>query len=223
MLLTPDLLLHAYASGIFPMAESAFAQELHWYDPPMRALIPLSLSGTERFHIPRRLRRTVRQRPYGISLNTAFTEVMRACAAPRLGHPETWINAEIISLYTTLHHRGHAHSVEIWQGEDLVGGLYGVSLGTAFFGESMFSTAANASKIALIYLVALMKQCGFTLLDTQFQTEHLQQFGTYEVPRITYLQLLDEALQSEAGFGLPASGWDYLVDTLLLQPMSQMS
>jgi len=205
------------------MADSAHAKELYWYDPPVRALIPLSITGEHRFHIARRLRRTVRQRPYGISFNTAFTDVMRACAAPRPDHPETWINAEIIDLYTALHNRGYAHSVEVWQQDVLVGGLYGVSLGSAFFGESMFSTATDASKIALIYLVALLKHSGFTLLDTQFQTEHLAQFGTYEVSRDDYHAMLEDALQNRTSFTLPESGWDHLVGALLLQPMSQIS
>lgn len=174
------------------MAESATStSELRWYDPPIRAIIPLD----KRFHVPHRLQRTIRQQPYTITLNKAFEDVMRACAEPRPKHPETWINAEIIRLYTDLHRRGYAHSIELWDGKELIGGIYGVALGRAFFGESMFSRRRNASKIALVHLVASLRQSGFTLLDTQFQTEHLAQFGTYEITRAEYHHLLSEALQ----------------------------
>nr|MDP9128202.1 leucyl/phenylalanyl-tRNA--protein transferase [Pseudomonadota bacterium] len=164
-LITPDILLRAYAAGIFPMAESADATELHWFDPPIRALIPL-----DTFHVPRRLARSLRKKPYAIKLNTAFGAVMRGCAAPGKGRETTWINNEIARLYGKLFARGHAHSVEAWDGDALVGGLYGVSLGGAFFGESMFSLKSDASKIALVYLVALLQANHFALLDTQFQT-----------------------------------------------------
>ncbi|MDD5586694.1 MAG: leucyl/phenylalanyl-tRNA--protein transferase [Alphaproteobacteria bacterium] len=217
--LTPDVLLKAYAVGIFPMAESAMSRHLRWFDPPLRAIFPLD----ERFHVPRRLRRTVRAAPYSIRLNTAFGDVIRACAAPGPGRMTTWINREIIGLYTTLHHRGHAHSIEAWRGHELVGGLYGVSLGSAFFGESMYSRAANASKIALVYLVALLRECGFTLLDTQFQTEHLAQFGTLEVTRANYHHLLAGAMERRAKLALPAeTEWDYLAASLL-QPVTHKS
>ncbi len=182
------------------MAESATSKELHWFDPPVRAIIPLD----EQFHVPRRLKRTLRQQPFTMKLDTAFEDVMRACAAPRPDHPETWINAEIISLYSALHKRGHAHSIEAWDDDELVGGLYGVSLGSAFFGESMFSRKTDASKIALVYLVAVMRQAGFTLLDTQFQTEHLARFGTMEITRANYHHLLAEALRLNAS--LPQAG-----------------
>ncbi len=218
-LLTPDILLRAYAAGIFPMAESADATQLHWFDPPVRALIPLDDS----FHVSKRLKRTLRQKPYTIKLNTAFGEVMHACAAPAPARDATWINHEIISLYTTLHWRGHAHSVEAWNGKDLVGGLYGVSLGGAFFGESMFSRKTDASKIALVYLVTLLRYCGFTLLDTQFQTEHLAQFGTFEVTRANYLHLLAGAIKQPAKLTLPTDpDWDHLAGTAL-QPVTQIS
>jgi len=217
-LLTPDTLLRAYAAGIFPMAESANATELHWFDPPVRAIIPL-----DTFHVPRRLKRTIRQRPYIVKLNTAFSHVIRACAAPDQGRATTWINREIISLYVTLHWRGHAHSVEVWDGRELVGGLYGVSLGSAFFGESMFSRKDDASKIALTYLVTLLRHCGFTLLDTQFQTEHLTQFGTFEITRANYHHLLADALEKPRKIALPANpDWDHLV-TAFLQPITQIS
>ena len=216
-LITPDTLLRAYAAGIFPMAESAQATELHWFDPPVRALIPLDAA----FHVPRRLRHTLRHKPYDIRINTAFGEVMRGCAAAAPGRMTTWINAEIIRLYTALHWRGHAHSVEAWHEGKLVGGLYGVALGGAFFGESMFNSKTDASKIVLVHLVALLRACGFTLLDTQFQTPHLAQFGTYEVTRANYHHLLNEAVQKPARFTQPA-GWDDLL-AALLQPVTQIS
>lgn len=220
-ILTPDLLLRAYAKGIFPMAEHATSTELLWFDPPIRALIPLD----DTFHIPKRLRRTLRQKPYRVTLNACFTDVMRQCAAPAEGRESTWINREIINLYTTLHWRKHAHSIEVWDNLELVGGLYGVSLGSAFFGESMFSTKTNASKIALVYLVTLLRHCGFTLLDTQFQTEHLSQFGTYEITRVNYHHLLHIALQSPAELkALPSEEWNYLAGAAgALQPVTQTS
>lgn len=192
--LTPDILLRAYGMGIFPMAESATSRELHWFDPPIRALIPLD----DQFHVPKRLQRTIRQKPYRVTLNMAFTDVMRACAAPAPGREKTWINNEIVEIYTTLYWRRHAHSIEVWEGSRLVGGLYGVSLGAAFFGESMFSTARDASKVALVRLVEGLRRGGFTLLDTQFLTAHLAGFGAVEVPRERYLTLLEKALGEEA-------------------------
>jgi leucyl/phenylalanyl-tRNA--protein transferase len=203
-LVTPDILLRAYAAGIFPMAESADAQGLHWFDPPVRALIPL-----DTFHVPKRLARTLRKKPYEMRLDTAFGAVMRACAAPAPGRATTWINDEILRLYGALHRRGHAHSIEAWEAGELVGGLYGVSLGGAFFGESMFSRKTDASKIALTYLVALLKDCHFTLLDTQFQTPHLTQFGTFEITRANYHHLLEVALKRPARIRRPVD-WDHL-------------
>jgi len=210
--LTPDILLRAYAAGIFPMAESAATNELRWFDPPMRAIIPLD----NRFHVPRSLRRIIKHKEFEVRLNTAFNNVIRACAAPAPDRPITWINPEIISLYTTLHKRGNAHSVEVWQDKELVGGLYGVSLGSAYFGESMFSRRDNASKVALVYLVALLKERRFTLLDTQFHTEHLAQFGTIEITRTNYHHLLSMALEKTAALTLPpGKDWDHLVGGLL--------
>jgi len=193
MKLTADILLKAYASGIFPMADSAESKELMWFDPPVRALIPLD----ERFHIPKRLQRIVRQAPFRMTLNKAFAEVMNGCAAPAKGREITWINAEILQLYNALHAKGHAHSIEAWEGEHLVGGLYGVSLGGAFFGESMFSRKTDASKIALVHLVELLKRHGYVLLDAQFQTPHLKKFGAYEIERENYLALLGEAIKKD--------------------------
>ncbi len=193
--LTPDLLLRAYAAGIFPMAESRHDQELFWVDPEQRGIIPL-----DRFHVPRRLRRTVRKAPFEMRCDTAFGEVMQACSEPAPGRPDSWINDEIIRAYTELHRLGHAHSVECRHNGVLVGGLYGVSLGAAFFGESMFSRATDASKVALVHLVARLRAGGFTLLDTQFITRHLQQFGAREVPREAYHRMLAEALSRSARF-----------------------
>lgn len=201
------------------MAESADSRELRWFDPPLRAIIPLDGN----FHVPSRLRRTVRKFPYTVRLDTAFNEVIRACAAPTPERPVTWINHEIMALYSTLFHRGFAHSVEVWDRGELVGGLYGVSLGSAFFGESMFSRRPDTSKMALVYLVALLRACGFTLLDTQFQTDHLAQFGTLEITRANYQHKLALALQKPSKLTLPPDiHWDDLVASLL-QPMTQRS
>jgi leucyl/phenylalanyl-tRNA---protein transferase len=206
-LLTPDVLLRAYAAGIFPMAESANSTELRWFDPPIRAIIPLDDS----FHVPRSLKRRIKQRPYAITFDTAFEKVIRACAAPHKGRETTWINKSIVDLYTALHKRGHAHSIEAWDGKELVGGLYGVSLGAAFFGESMFSVESDASKVALVYLVTLLRRSGFLLLDTQFQTDHLSQFGTFELTRVNYHHLLAEAVRKAAKLERPdAAEWDHL-------------
>jgi leucyl/phenylalanyl-tRNA--protein transferase len=199
--LTPDLLLQAYAAGIFPMAESADDPELFWVDPTRRGIIPL-----DGFHVSRRLRRTVRHGPFEVRCNTAFADVMRACAEPTSERPQTWINAEIIELYTALFRRGAAHSVEAWIGDQLVGGLYGVHLGAAFFGESMFSRVTDASKVALVHLVARLQRGGFTLLDTQFVTAHLQRFGAIEIARRDYRARLAEALRREGQFVLALPG-----------------
>ncbi len=190
--LTPEMLLRAYACGLFPMAESRDDPELFWVDPDMRGIIPL-----DRFHVPRRLARRVRQGPYDIAVDRAVEEVIRACAEER---DETWINDQIIDLYVALHGLGHVHSVECWCEGALVGGLYGVALGGAFFGESMFTRAPDASKIALVHLVDRLRRGGFRLLDTQFVTAHLETFGAIEVPRARYHALLREALAVEATF-----------------------
>lgn len=196
MRLTPDLLLRAYAAGIFPMAEGRDDPELFWVDPDQRGILPL-----DGFHVPKRLKRSLRTSPYCVTIDTAFRRTVAACAAPRPGSPDSWINEEIRRLYSQLFEQGHAHSVECWQGDQLVGGLYGVTLGGAFFGESMFSVARDASKIALVYLVAQLRAGGFTLLDTQFKTDHLAQFGVIEIPRSLYRRRLDEALSVQAVFG----------------------
>lgn len=198
--ITLDMLLRAYAQGIFPMSESRHDPRISWFDPHKRGVLPLN-----RFHVPRRLARTVRGGPYRVAVDTAFQQVVGGCAAPRPGRWTTWINDSIIEMFTGLHDIGHAHSVECWKGSQLVGGLYGVSLGAAFFGESMFATRRDASKIALIYLVARLRHGGFRLLDTQFVTGHLERFGALEIPRGDYLRRLKTAVAMEADFqGLSA-------------------
>jgi leucyl/phenylalanyl-tRNA---protein transferase len=187
--LSPEILLRAYRAGIFPMAESADDPELFWVDPKRRGILPL-----DRFHVPRRLRRVVRQERFEVRVDSDFAATLTACAEATEKRPNTWINEEIVRLYSALHRRGAAHSVEAWQAGALVGGLYGVSLGGAFFGESMFSRVADASKVALVHLVALMRTGGYSLLDVQFVTSHLSQFGALEVPRAQYHRLLAEAL-----------------------------
>ena len=189
-LLTPELLLTAYESGYFPMAEGREEGDLLWFNPDPRAIIPL-----DAFHLSRSLRKTLRQRPYLVTADRAFTQVMQACAAPRQAARESWINADILSAYTALHESGHAHSLECWDAQGvLVGGLYGVSLGAAFFGESMFSTQRDASKIAFAYLLEILLNGGYRLLDTQFVNEHLRQFGVIEISRRDYLARLNKAL-----------------------------
>lgn len=187
--ITPDLLLNAYASGIFPMADSRHDEELFWVDPVKRGILPL-----DGFHISRSLGKLVRQEKFRVTADQAFGDVVRACAAPAAGRTSTWISENIETLYRDLHASGFAHSVECWHGDTLVGGLYGVSLAGAFFGESMFHRARDASKVALVHLVARLIRGGFTLLDTQFGTEHLAQFGVIEVSRAAYHQRLDAAL-----------------------------
>ena len=187
--ITPDLLLRAYASGLFPMADSAEDPELFWVEPELRGVLPL-----DDFHVPKRLARTIRQAPYEIRFDTAFAEVIAACAASVDNRPSTWINSTIAKLYTDLHRLGHAHSVEAWHEGELVGGLYGVSLRRAFFGESMFARATDASKICLVHLVTRLRERGFVLLDTQFTTEHLKRFGAIDIPRDDYTDILADAL-----------------------------
>ena len=192
---TPDMLLRAYAIGVFPMAEDRDDPELFWVDPRLRGVIPL-----ERFHVPRRLRRTVRSKRFEVTFDRDFHAVIEACADATKSRPQTWINERIITLYTSLYHMGHAHSVECWRDGVLAGGLYGITLGGAFFGESMFSLANDASKVALVHLVARLRAGGFTLLDSQFITSHLSQFGAREIPRATYRRRLAEALKVNADF-----------------------
>ena len=193
--ITPEVLLRAYACGIFPMAESADDPSLFWVEPEMRGVIPL-----DGFHISSRLARTVRSDAFAVTVNTAFKAVIAGCAAPQAGRDDTWINKRIRDLYVGLYELGHCHSVEVWQNDDLVGGLYGVSLGRAFFGESMFHRVRDASKVALVHLVARLIAGGFELLDTQYVTEHLRSFGAVEIPRRRYTTLLDRAIKGNADF-----------------------
>ena len=189
--LSPDLLLRAYAMGLFPMAETADATELHWVDPRQRGIFPL-----EGFHISRSLRHHLRHADYTVTINQDFAAVMRACA----NRPETWINAEIHTAYARLHALGHAHSLEVWQDGQLSGGVYGVQIGAAFCGESMFSLRTNGSKTALAWLVHRLRAGGFTLFDTQFLTSHLSSLGAVEIPQAEYRKRLSRALHRTASF-----------------------
>ena len=194
--LDPDLLLRAYSIGMFPMSDSRGAADVYWVEPRRRAIMPL-----DRFHLSRSLRKTVRSGHFTVTADRAFAEVVRRCA----DREDTWINSEIERAYNLLHDTGRAHSVEAWRGGELVGGLYGVSLGAAFFGESMFSSAADASKVALAWLVARLKVGGFTLLDCQFMTEHLRRLGAVEIDQKAYLALLVSALGAGGGAGRSSS------------------
>jgi leucyl/phenylalanyl-tRNA---protein transferase len=209
--ITPEVLLKAYACGIFPMAESADDPALYWIEPEKRGVIPL-----DRFHMPSRLARTVRSDRFTVTVDRDFDSVLEGCAEPRPGRPRTWINTRIRVLYRKLYERRHCHSIEVYEGENLVGGLYGVTLGRAFFGESMFHRARDASKVALVHLVARLKAGGFKLLDTQFVTDHLRTFGAIEVPRRQYHKLLEAALTGEGDFAAldtkhPVTGTQVLV------------
>ena len=189
--ITPDILLRAYSIGLFPMAESADDPEIFWVEPELRGVLPLG-----DFHISKSLAKRVRRKPFEIRFDHDFDQVIAACAEETSGRPSTWINQTIRSLYSTLFAIGHAHTGEAWEGDQLVGGLYGVSLGSAFFGESMFSRRTDASKICLVHLVDRLREKGFTLLDTQFTTEHLKTFGAIDVPKAEYALLLASAVES---------------------------
>jgi leucyl/phenylalanyl-tRNA--protein transferase len=186
---TPEILLRAYSIGLFPMAESADDPTIFWVEPEERGIIPL-----DDFHISKSLKKAIKRAPFEIRFDTAFFQVIEKCAEPYEDRPTTWINETILDLYTRLHTMGYTHSVEAWEGAELVGGLYGVSLGAAFFGESMFSRRTNASKICLVHLVERLKAQGFELLDTQFTTEHLKSFGAIDVPKEEYQLLLERAM-----------------------------
>lgn len=193
--LSSELVLQAYKAGIFPMSPSADSLRIQWYDPPMRGILPL-----EDFYVPKRLRKTIRKGSFTVTVNRDFPAVMRACAQKTPARPQTWINAEILETYIVLHKEGWAHSIEAWRGDELAGGLYGIALGGAFFGESMFSRVTDASKVALVHLAARLRWRGFTLLDTQFINDHLLQFGAIEIPRALYRQRLKAALGEKAEF-----------------------
>jgi leucyl/phenylalanyl-tRNA--protein transferase len=192
--ITPEILLRAYMMGIFPMAEGRDDATIHWVDPRHRGVLPL-----DGFHISRSLARRLRQGGMTVTFNQAFAAVVAACA----DRPDTWISHRIQSLYQTLHDQGHAHSIEVWQDDQLVGGVYGVALGAAFFGESMFSRRTDASKVALAHLVHRLRSGGFRLFDTQFLTPHLASLGAIEIPRATYHRLLSEALERRATVAPP--------------------
>lgn len=199
--LTPELLLHAYSIGCFPMARSRRSRGVEWFDPDPRAILPL-----DGLRVSHSLRKTVRRGVFDVRCDTAFEEVIRACAKPRPDHEGTWINDDIIKAYTRLHRLGFAHSVEAWQAEgenepyQLVGGLYGVSLGGAFFGESMFTRVADASKVCLVHLVERLRSRGFALLDSQMATDHTRSLGVIEVPRERYRQMLAQATALDVAF-----------------------
>lgn len=189
--LTPELIIRAYGAGVFPMADSVDATDVYWVDPRKRGILPL-----KGFHLARSLRKRLLRHDYRVRIDTAFGAVLNACA----DRPETWINQTIRDLFTELHYMRHAHSIEVWREDRLVGGLYGLKLGTAFFGESMFSRERDGSKIALAWLVARLRAGGYTLLDTQFTTPHLEGLGARNVPRAHYLQLLDMAMTRRGDF-----------------------
>lgn len=189
--LTPDMLLAAYRNGYFPMALERDDPELYWFNPELRGVLPL-----DTFNVPRGLARAMKKHDYTLTTDQAFEAVIRACGARTPNRDETWINETIVELYTALHRMGHAHSVEVWQDKTLIGGLYGVSIGAAFFGESMFSRAPDASKMALVALVDILRDAGYVLLDTQYVNDHLKQFGVVETPRADYRMKLEKALSA---------------------------
>jgi leucyl/phenylalanyl-tRNA---protein transferase len=199
---TPEIVLRAYMHGIFPMAHSRTDPQLEWFDPIRRGILPL-----DAFHLPKRLRRTVRQGKFQVTIDRDFRATMEACADEADDRKSTWISERIIDLYTELAHMGHAHSVEARLDGRLVGGLYGVSIAGAFFGESMFSRVTDASKVALVHLVARLRFGGYALLDCQFQTEHLAQFGTIEIGRLAYRRQLAAALKLGGNFHAAPADW----------------
>lgn len=220
MEITPQVLLRAYACGIFPMAETANDPNLFWVEPDMRGVLPL-----DRFHIPRSLKKVMRNTRMKVFMDRDFKAIIEACSQTNTNRKETWINPKIKELYCALHEMGHANSVEVYDDDKLVGGLYGVRLGRAFFGESMFSRKTDASKIALVHLVENMKKSGFILLDTQFTTQHLERFGVIEVPKDQYQFLLEEALIGESQFdksGYQLSDGGAMSESCL-QSLSQIS
>ncbi|MEM7190779.1 MAG: leucyl/phenylalanyl-tRNA--protein transferase [Pseudomonadota bacterium] len=207
--LTPELVLRAYGAGVFPMADNAGAEDVYWVDPRKRGILPLN-----GFHLSRSLRKRLMRHDYRVRIDTAFDRVLDACA----DRPETWINPTIRGLFRDLHRMGHAHSVEVWKDKEMIGGLYGLRLGAAFFGESMFTNQRDGSKIALAWLVARLKSGNFTLLDTQFTTSHLESMGARAVPRAHYHELLDRAIARRGNFySLPADSSPSTVVQLITQ------
>jgi leucyl/phenylalanyl-tRNA--protein transferase len=220
--LTPDLLLCAYASGLFPMANDRHDPTIQWIEPKRRGVLPL-----HRFHEPRSLRKAIRRGQFEVRIDRAFAGVIEACAEVRPERPRTWLNDELIALYCALHQRGYAHSVETWVEGRLVGGLYGVSLGAAFFGESMFTHVRDASKVALAALVERLRAGGYRLLDTQFVTDHLRRFGVIEIGRERYRRELQRALATPAIFysdgGAVVSATPWMSSVGSAQSITQMS
>jgi len=210
----PETIIKAYALGLFPMADSHDSTDIRFYDPDMRGLIPLDDTVGGGIHVPRRLQRRVRQNPYEITIDKDFAAVINACATPSATRTDTWINKDIRQLYIALHKMGFAHSIEAWHGDDLVGGLYGVSLRAAFFGESMFSRMTDASKIALVHLMARLRHGGFKLLDAQFSNKHLRQFGVTEVPRVDFQGRLANAIAADASLDLDKPSLPMAIDLL---------
>jgi leucyl/phenylalanyl-tRNA--protein transferase len=215
--LTADLLLKAYAYGVFPMAKSREDETVYWVQPKLRGVLPL-----DAFHVPRSLRKTLRRGIFTVTIDKAFGEILKGCAEAAPDRPDTWINDRIIHLFTELHDAGAAHSVEVWQEDKLAGGLYGLAMGGAFFGESMFSRRTDASKVALCHLVGMLKVGGFTLLDTQFITDHLARFGAIEISQTDYLAELQAALTRSARFG-PVLDQGVLEATVFSQRSTQIS
>lgn len=213
--LTPDLLLQAYALGYFPMSEDRYDEEVFWVRPETRGVLPI-----RGMHVPRRLARRVRQEAFDVRIDTAFRAVMEGCAAPQTERWQTWINGQILDAYTALHERGHAHSVEAWRDGTLAGGLYGVSIGGAFFGESMFSTVTDASKVCLVHLAARLAVGGYVLLDAQFTNDHLAQFGIEAVPAEDYARRLARAVRLPGDF---AALSDQASGSTILQSITQTS
>lgn len=197
LILTPELVLEAYRQGLFPMAYNSGSPYIHWVCPEMRGQLSI-----ETIHLPRRLVKTIERSPFEIRIDSDFEGVIRGCAESTSKRPETWINAQIMKVFCDLHKRGHAHSVECWRDGELAGGIYGLAVGAAFFGESMFARETDASKVSLAHLTARLWRGGFKLFDTQFVNEHLKQFGIYELPHEDYKQRLVKAVKMDADFGL---------------------
>ena len=215
--ITPELVLKAYAHGVFPMAKTGGDSDVFWVQPKLRGVLPL-----DGFHVSRSLRKRLRQGTFAVTIDTAFTAVMAGCAEPSDTRVDTWINDRIIQLFTELHKAHLAHSIEVWKNGALAGGLYGLAMGAAFFGESMFSRETDASKVALCHLVGILKRGGFVLLDTQFITDHLKRFGAIEISQKDYLTELSRALTSEGRFEGPLGQRD-LDAALFSQRKSQIS
>ncbi len=217
--LDPELVLRAYAMGVFPMADSAGADGVYWVEPKLRGILPL-----DRFHLSRSLRKTIASDRFRVTADRAFGDILKLCAQSASDRPDTWINGPIQRVFTELHRRGFAHSIECWDGDQLAGGLYGLALGRAFFGESMVTRVRDASKVAIAWLVARLRAGGFTLLDCQFQTDHLASLGAVEIRRDDYIALLGAALGETAGgltLGVPSVDGDFFALDGLAEPEAE--